>query len=101
MGQTAPDHFHDIRRTGDVDPEIFPVEFMHDSFQFRDWLLSVITVLEQDNEVCALAILRNEQPSPERARHRVSETLWTFGYAFHRADTIDRLYTMSESLHPA
>src|SRR5689334_19553074 len=100
MRQAAPDHFHHIRRTGDVSPKIGAIKFMNDAFQLSDWLLRIFAFLHEDNHIATLAILGDQQPAPERTRNRVLETLRASSQALDCAHAIDPLDPSSESFDP-
>src|SRR5437879_4027479 len=77
VGQTAPDHLDDIRRTGDVNSKICFIELVHDSLDALDRLLWVL-VFKEHQDIARFAVLGDQQPTPKRAGERVLKTLRSF-----------------------
>src|SRR5207248_3969154 len=98
--KTPPDHLHDIRRAGDVNSKILLIELVHDPLELTDGLLGVLVFHEHDG-VARLAIVRDQEPAPKWARHRVRKILRPIGQTFHRADGTDLLELLRESLQSA
>jgi hypothetical protein len=98
MFQTAPEHFHHVWRTGDVNPKIVRVQLMHDLLKLADRRFRVPPFHENDH-VAGLPVGRDQQPAPERTLYRVFKTLRSLSQALYRARPADRMNALGEFLN--
>ncbi len=75
------------------------IEFVHDSFEMLDRLLSVLAFHEHD-DVGGSAVRSDQEAAPKWARQRVLEILRSRSQTFDGADRINRVDLLSEFLDP-
>ena len=99
MRQAAPDHLHDVGRTGDVNSEIPFIELVHDLLETLDRLLGVLA-LKKHEDIAGFTVRRDQQPAPKRTGQRVLKTLRPRGQTLdcvHRLDCVDLLREFLDS----
>src|SRR5437764_6467464 len=96
MRQAAPNHLHHVGRTSDMNSKILFVEFMNDPFDLLDRFLGIL-VLEENDHIARLAILRDQEPLPKLSFQRILKTFRSSGQTFDRAHFVDRFNLSGEA----
>jgi hypothetical protein len=100
MYEVAPDHFHHIWRAGHVNAEVALIQLVDDLLELANEFFAPFA-REKDDEIARFAVVRDEEPMPERARHCIREIFRPGGEALDRRDFVDRSDFPGETIDAA